>query len=71
VVYNLYNIYDDVSYIDEGEEKEVDKLKTCKLNQPNLHVFSLSSSFFSPCTYIRNIIVYIVYVIPHITSVYI
>jgi hypothetical protein len=46
VVYNLYNIYDDVSYIDEGEEKEVDKLKTCKLDQSNLHVFSLSSSFF-------------------------
>jgi hypothetical protein len=31
--YNIYNIYDDVSYIGAWEKKkEEDKLKTCKLD---------------------------------------
>jgi hypothetical protein len=41
-------MYDGVSYIGAGGKKEEDKLKTCKLDWSNLHVFSLSTSFSSP-----------------------
>jgi hypothetical protein len=30
--YNIYNMYDGVSYIGAGGKKEEDKLKTCKLD---------------------------------------